>query len=130
MKSSIFTTLRGVVHWRSLYLHLKNVSATVYTSKFVREINLPTLVEFSVKYVLDGVFCLSKHSILLESTTFQYMHEFSSRKYSNVKLEKFKRGRPPSLHLAKEGDFAWNHTPILILSINIQIPAEILKKMR
>ena len=84
----------------------KNVSATVDTSKFVREINLPIFVEFSVKYVLDCVFCLSKHSILLESTTFQYMHEFSSRKYSNVKLEKFKRGRPPSLHLAKEGDFA------------------------
>ena len=48
----------------------------------------------------------------------------------HVKLEKFKRGRSPSLHLAKEGDFARNHSMTLILSINIQIPVEILKMMR
>ena len=45
----------------------------------------------------------------------------------HVKLEKFKRGRSPSLHLAKEGDFVQNQFVTLILSINIQIPAEILK---
>ena len=48
----------------------------------------------------------------------------------HVKLEKFKRGRSPSLHLAKEGDFVRNHFATLILSINIQIPAEILKMTR
>ena len=34
------------------------------------------------------------------------------------------------MHLAKEGGFAQNHSAALILSINIQIPAEILKMMR
>ena len=38
--------------------------------------------------------------------------------------------RSPSLHLAKERDFVWNHSTTLILSINIHIPAEILKIMR
>ena len=66
------------------------------------------------------------------------LHEkWSSKRYlkrtSNyiihVKLEKFKRGRSPSLHLAKEEDFARNHSATLILSINIQIPAEILQMM-
>ena len=47
-----------------------------------------------------------------------------------VKLEKFKRERSPSMHLVKEGDFARNHSLTLILSINIQILAEILKMMR
>ena len=47
-----------------------------------------------------------------------------------VKLLKFKRGRSSSLHLAKEGDFTWSHSRILISSYNIQIPAEILKIMR
>ena len=41
--------------------------------------------------------------------------------FIHVKLEKFKRGRSPSLHLAKEGDFARNHSATSILSINIQI---------
>ena len=48
----------------------------------------------------------------------------------HVKLEKFKRGRSPSLHLAKEGDFMRNYSVTLIWSINIQIPTEILKMMR
>ena len=48
----------------------------------------------------------------------------------NFKLEKFKRGRSLSLHLTKEGDLAWNNSSTLILSINIQIPAEIVKIMR
>ena len=48
----------------------------------------------------------------------------------HVKLEKSKRGRSPSLHLAKEGDFARNHSATLILSIIIRIPAEILKMKR
>ena len=39
----------------------------------------------------------------------------------HVKLEKFQRGRSPSLHLAKEGDFAQN---AFILLWNIQILAE------
>ena len=54
----------------------------------------------------------------------------SVRIHVHVKLEKFKRRRSPSLHLAKEGDFARNHSATLILSINIQIPAEFLKMMR
>ena len=50
--------------------------------------------------------------------------------YIHVKLEKFKRGRSPSLHLGKEGDFAWNHSATYFSSINLQILAEILKLMR
>ena len=50
--------------------------------------------------------------------------------YIHVKLEKFKRGRSPSLDLGKEGDFARNHFATFISSINIQIPAESLKMMR
>ena len=42
----------------------------------------------------------------------------------HVKLEKFKRGRSPSLLLAKEGDFARNISAAFILSRNIQIQAE------
>ena len=38
----------------------------------------------------------------------------------HVKFEKFKRGRYPSLHLAKEGDLVRIHSGTLILSINIQ----------
>ena len=38
----------------------------------------------------------------------------------HVKLEKFKRGRSPSLHLAKEGDFVRNHSATLILYINFK----------
>ena len=48
----------------------------------------------------------------------------------HVKLEKLKRGRSPSLHLGKEGDFARNHSATFIWSINIQIPAQILKMRR
>ena len=48
----------------------------------------------------------------------------------HVKLEKFKKGRSPSLHLAKEGEFARNHSTTLSLSIYFQIPAEILTVMR
>ena len=48
----------------------------------------------------------------------------------HVKLEMFKRGRSPSLHLAKEGDLGRNHSATLIVSINIRIPAEILKMMK
>ena len=48
----------------------------------------------------------------------------------HVKLEMFKRGRSPSLHLDKEGDFARNYFATLILSINIRITAEILKLMK
>ena len=55
---------------------------------------------------------------------------FAHASYIHVKLEKFKRGRSPSLHLAKEGDFARKHSATLILSFNIQIPPEILKMMR
>ena len=62
-----------------------------------------------------------KHSIILIVNPQRNIH---------VKLEKFKRGRTPSLHLAKEGDFARNHIVTLILSINIQIPAEILEMMK
>ena len=47
----------------------------------------------------------------------------------HVKLEKFKRGRS-LLHLVREGDFARNHSATFIVSINIQILAEILKMMR
>ena len=50
--------------------------------------------------------------------------------YIHVKLEKFKRGRSPTLDLAKEGDFVRNHSATLILSIGIQIPPEILKMIR
>ena len=45
----------------------------------------------------------------------------------HVKLEKLKRGRSPSLHLGKEGDFARNHSATFFSSINLQILAEILK---
>ena len=38
---------------------------------------------------------------------FRDLH-FYMMQYIHVKLEKFKRGRSPSLHLAKEGDFARN----------------------
>ena len=51
-------------------------------------------------------------------------------KHIHIKLEKFKRGRFPSLCLAKEGNFVQNHSATLILSINIRIPAEILEIMR
>ena len=57
---------------------------------------------------------------------------FSNNEIQNsihVKFEKFKRGRSPSLQLAKEGDFARNHSATLILSISTQIPVEILKMM-
>ena len=46
------------------------------------------------------------------------------------KLEKFERGISPSLHLAKEGDFARNHSATFISSINIPIPDENLSMMR
>ena len=45
----------------------------------------------------------------------------------HVKLEKFKRGRSPSLHLGKEGGFVRNRFVTFISPINIQIPAEILE---
>ena len=48
----------------------------------------------------------------------------------HVKLEKFKRGRSPFLHLEKEGDFARDRSAAFISPINIQIPAEIMKMMR
>ena len=35
----------------------------------------------------------------------------------HVKLEKFKRGRSPSSHLAKEGDFAQNHSATFTVNI-------------
>ena len=58
------------------------------------------------------------------------IYTFFLRFFIHVKLEKFKRGRSPSLHLAKEGDFARKYSVTLILSINIQILAEILEMMR
>ena len=36
-------------------------------------------------------------------------------RFIHVKLVKFKRGRSPSLHLVKEGDFARNHSAKIIL---------------
>ena len=40
--------------------------------------------------------------------------------YIHVKLEKIERGRSPSFHLAKDGDFTRNHSAALISNINIQ----------
>ena len=40
--------------------------------------------------------------------------------FKHVKLEKFKRGRSPSLHLGKEGDVARNSSAAFILSRNIK----------
>ena len=45
----------------------------------------------------------------------------------HVKLENFKRGRYPSLHLGKEGDFARNHSAAFISPISVQMSAEILE---
>ena len=59
---------------------------------------------------------LNMYSMVVKAET--YMSSWKSSK-----------GRSPSLHLAKEGDFARNRSATLILSINIQIPAEILKMM-
>ena len=41
-------------------------------------------------------------------------------KFMHVKFEKFKRGRSPSLHFAKEGDFTHNSSAIFTFKFRLK----------
>ena len=70
-----------------------------------------------------------KSMLTVQTKFFAFYGSFATVVIIHVKLEKFKIGRSPSLHLAKEGDFTRTHSATLILSINIQIWVKILKMM-
>ena len=100
---------------------------------WVGELIIPLLTnpEFSVVQLYHSLLKRIKILYLKESkygitSNQENIHTCTQVSYMSS-LEKFKRGRSPSLHLAKEGDFTRNHSATLILSINIQILVKIWK---